>query len=317
VTIDGVVVADGTGTGGGGGDVWFDGTPFTTSADFSANGGSGSDAYGGVILLASSGALIATNTSSMNVVGAGAGGEIWVESSGDLTIAADMNATATATDSYGGRIGLWAFGSSSVVVGPAASLDVTSSAATGVDGQIQVGGCNVTVSGHLKADAQADGQNVVQYRGTFTVTTSGRMVAGATGQNLVQCRCLGGNPNALPYPGTCPATPACAVPPVKQGSAVVTPAFAPQPIPLHPCACFDQVMNGTETDVDCGGGTCSPCFDGKGCGADGDCVSGKCVMGKCKTACDDGVRNGDESDVDCGGASCVARFRAASRRMAS
>src|ERR1700733_4484525 len=33
-----------------------------------------------------------------------------------------------------------------------------------------------------------------------------------------------------------------------------------------PCAgCFDTVLNFTETDVDCGGGNCKACADGKHC----------------------------------------------------
>jgi len=44
--------------------------------------------------------------------------------------------------------------------------------------------------------------------------------------------------------------------------------------------CSDGTKNGAETDVDCGGGTCSPCPDGKACVASSDCVN-KCVQQKC------------------------------------
>lgn len=73
-------------------------------------------------------------------------------------------------------------------------------------------------------------------------------------------------------------------------------------------------MNGTrdgdETDVDCGGGLCPACADGKGCSSGADCASKVCVGGACQAlACDDGVKNGDETDRDCGGicgATCKA-----------
>ncbi len=71
--------------------------------------------------------------------------------------------------------------------------------------------------------------------------------------------------------------------------------------------CTDQVKNGTETDVDCGGSTCGACADGKVCGANGDCLSGVCdpALKTCSVAtCSDQTQNGTETDVDCGG-SCV------------
>ncbi len=69
-------------------------------------------------------------------------------------------------------------------------------------------------------------------------------------------------------------------------------------------SCGDNVKNGDETDLDCGG-SCSGCAPGKSCGANADCAlpaSGKCTSGKCAAAsCSDGIQNGNESDIDCGG----------------
>lgn len=48
-------------------------------------------------------------------------------------------------------------------------------------------------------------------------------------------------------------------------------------------SCLDGVMNGQETQIDCGGPACLPC-----------------------PSCDDGIQNGDEEDVDCGGSQCEA-----------
>jgi hypothetical protein len=76
-----------------------------------------------------------------------------------------------------------------------------------------------------------------------------------------------------------------------------------------PATCVNMAKDGTETDVDCGGPTCSLCADTKSCKIPSDCVSAICkgAVGA-KTcaapACDDNVKNGDETDIDCGGA-CV------------
>ncbi|MEM6292135.1 MAG: hypothetical protein AAGA54_12745 [Myxococcota bacterium] len=73
--------------------------------------------------------------------------------------------------------------------------------------------------------------------------------------------------------------------------------------------CANGVLDGDETDVDCGGSCNNLCGDGDNCGGDADCASGNCGDdGTCTpegSSCDDGVQNGDETDVDCGG-SCPA-----------
>ena len=73
--------------------------------------------------------------------------------------------------------------------------------------------------------------------------------------------------------------------------------------------CTDNTMNGLETDVDCGGGTCPTCADMQKCTAATDCQSGVCDGSTAKTCtpptCSDSVKNGDESDVDCGGPACT------------
>ncbi|MBD3163793.1 hypothetical protein GF323_01210 [Candidatus Woesearchaeota archaeon] len=70
-------------------------------------------------------------------------------------------------------------------------------------------------------------------------------------------------------------------------------------------SCDDDVKNGNETDVDCGGGECDPCPDiGDSCGDDSDCASGACRNGICadRDACFNGRADLDtETDVDCGG----------------
>ena len=72
--------------------------------------------------------------------------------------------------------------------------------------------------------------------------------------------------------------------------------------------CHDGVLNGNESDVDCGG-TCAPCSTGQHCAAPTDCTSMLCNMftGLCVgTRCEDGKADGTETDIDCGGGACVA-----------
>jgi hypothetical protein len=71
-------------------------------------------------------------------------------------------------------------------------------------------------------------------------------------------------------------------------------------------SCFDQQQNGSETDLDCGGGICAPCASGFECLSASDCESRVCVAGVCQPpTCSDSVRNGFETGVDCGG-NCLA-----------
>ena len=71
--------------------------------------------------------------------------------------------------------------------------------------------------------------------------------------------------------------------------------------------CSDFVLNGDETDVDCGGATCGKCAALDKCKANSDCASDVCTDGskRCALAasCTDGVKNGDETCID-GGGSC-------------
>jgi hypothetical protein len=75
--------------------------------------------------------------------------------------------------------------------------------------------------------------------------------------------------------------------------------------------CTDNVKDGTETDVDCGGGVCDAasktCAIGKTCGANADCASNSCdpTSRKC-VSCSDKTKDGTETGTDCGGATCDA-----------
>ena len=77
-----------------------------------------------------------------------------------------------------------------------------------------------------------------------------------------------------------------------------------------PCAgCFDAALNFTETDVDCGGGNCKACADGKHCAVGSDCSSTVCNTSTTVCApvsCADSIKDGSETDIDCGGGICPA-----------
>lgn len=71
--------------------------------------------------------------------------------------------------------------------------------------------------------------------------------------------------------------------------------------------CNDGIQNGTETDLDCGGGNCVLCGVGDSCVANNDCNSFSCVANVCQpppVSCSDGMQNQGETDIDCGGPNC-------------
>jgi hypothetical protein len=73
-----------------------------------------------------------------------------------------------------------------------------------------------------------------------------------------------------------------------------------------PVSCQDGVLNGTESDVDCGGTECNACPDGKVCASGSDCASRSCDTTTAPStclppSCNDGIQNALETDVDCGG----------------
>jgi hypothetical protein len=77
----------------------------------------------------------------------------------------------------------------------------------------------------------------------------------------------------------------------------------PDPAVTPPVTCTDGLRNGSETDVDCGGGgACAPCQPNQMCALGSDCTSQVCTGSMCQPpSCTDKVLNGSETDVDCGG----------------
>jgi hypothetical protein len=63
----------------------------------------------------------------------------------------------------------------------------------------------------------------------------------------------------------------------------------------HKNSCQDGVKNGSETDVDCGGGACSRCQGGQICNSRNDCHTALCVASTCQS-CAVAADCGFESD---------------------
>ena len=78
--------------------------------------------------------------------------------------------------------------------------------------------------------------------------------------------------------------------------------------------CTDGIKNGTETGIDCGGGTCPACADALGCKVSTDCESGVCTSNRCAApacgpTCPDG--NACGASGDCASQVCKAGVCAA------
>jgi hypothetical protein len=54
------------------------------------------------------------------------------------------------------------------------------------------------------------------------------------------------------------------------------------PLPPPP-TCTDGLKNGSETGVDCGGGTCPRCLNGDNCASRNDCGSSFCLNQRCQS----------------------------------
>jgi hypothetical protein len=70
--------------------------------------------------------------------------------------------------------------------------------------------------------------------------------------------------------------------------------------------CKNGVQDADETDVDCGGSICEPCFDDLACEQDNDCRSVVCMQSEkgnhcIAETCRNGLIDLTESDIDCGG----------------
>ena len=75
--------------------------------------------------------------------------------------------------------------------------------------------------------------------------------------------------------------------------------------------CTDGIKNGTETDVDCGGGSCPRCATGKTCASRNDCASARCAGGTCQTC----TNANTDCGTDTGGGMCACRDHESGQRF--
>jgi hypothetical protein len=73
-------------------------------------------------------------------------------------------------------------------------------------------------------------------------------------------------------------------------------------------SCDDELVNGEESDVDCGGDSgCQRCSADQRCNTAQDCDGGLCTNKLCRApSCMDQLQIGSETDFDCGGSDCAA-----------
>src|SRR5262245_30801883 len=115
----------------------------------------------------------------------------------------------------------------------------------------------------------------------------------------------------------------------KKGGRGSPPASSPPPGPTAPPAppsppspsgatCSDNVRNGRETDVDCGGPDCPRCFAGQACAFHEDCRTARCVDGVCRECADHEQCGGDAGGFcECHEGSCINTTRNGNRLVAS
>ncbi|MCB9594898.1 MAG: hypothetical protein H6719_19405 [Sandaracinaceae bacterium] len=209
---------------------------------------------------------------------------------GTCTACMDGGSCTTATDCLSGRCDP----TSMLCAAPTCTDSIRNGTETGVDcGGGTCAGCadgGPCVVGTDCASGVCDGTTMTC---TAPTCTDGVRNAAETG---VDC---GG--------GTCPACGdggGCA-----SGADCTSGVCDPTTMTCLGASCSDSVMNGDETGVDCGGGSCPGCADGGPCATGTDCASGICdptTMTCTAPSCTDGVRNGAETDIDCGGGTCSA-----------
>jgi hypothetical protein len=179
-------------------------------------------------------------------------------------------------------------------VAPTCSDGIQNSTETDVD-------CGGTNMAHICSPC-ADGKHCQVNRDCVSGVCTGGVCAVATcsdgvrngGESGVDC----GGPTACPR---CPIGQGC----VSAMDCVNANCdFGSMTCAATTASCSDGILNGSETDVDCGG-ACPSCPNGAHCQLDADCAGGSCSAGICATAttfsCTDGVKDGDETDIDCGG----------------
>ena len=78
----------------------------------------------------------------------------------------------------------------------------------------------------------------------------------------------------------------------------------PPPPRSRPTCAKDGVKNGSESDIDCGGGICPRCGPGLKCNSRNDCITARCHTGGCQQCSFDSTA---PCGTDASGAACACR----------
>lgn len=216
--------------------------------------------------------------------------------------------------------------------GASDSLSGTTTTTTGVDPVPTGGTAETTTTGQITA---TDATTAIDTTASpDTTTTTGDPPDTTTTLGTTTLDTTTGDPGGCDGPGDCPAPGECLLAPCEAGVCGQDFVAAGDPCATGVCdgvgacvdclvdldcpqgqvclaaqcappACDDNIEDGQETDIDCGGPVCPACAPGDQCQVPADCDSGVCTGQVCQAAaCDDDLENGQETDVDCGGPTC-------------
>ena len=274
----------------------------------------GAVALGGALALTMCSGGQGTTTSTggpcpSGICGPGTGG---MTSSSTGMMAGSGGMTASSTTGAGGMCAGGAMKCAMPSDCPAPSTECKTRTCTGgCCGTANVADLTPTMAGQMPKDCQ---QHVCDGLGAIKAVAddadkpddqdachSGTCTGGVPGQTLkaVDTPCAFNNGKFCGPTGACVdcnSTPECnATTQICQANACVL------------MSCGDNMVDGSETDKDCGGPVCNGCATGKKCLVGTDCIDQICnaAAKTCDApSCTDGKKNGTETGTDCGGMTC-------------
>jgi hypothetical protein len=167
-------------------------------------------------------------------------------------------------------------------------------------GGVAFGGCGLDING-LGAATDAGGDSTTDGASLGDSGLGGETASGSCTDGVQNGAETGVDCGGPVCPSRCPTGVGC-----KGGSDCQSMVCTTATLQCAAPTCTDGAKNGMETDVDCGGPTCLPCGNQKGCVSGTDCVSTLCSMMECvPPSCADHMKDGNETDVDCGGPDCA------------
>lgn len=244
----------------------------------------------GEVIMAAGGDIAVGNPIDLTGAAGEDGGGVVLIAGGNLNVTSAISANGSGADSAGGYIEAQAGSSGTLTI--AGVLEATATSNGIADGYIELGpSCNVEISGTLRTrNASLNpgfGVNVIQYLNSLNVTGS-NLFADQEGAVML-CRCPDANNDA-----TCDG--GCLQGPVGMSQASIIPSSQVIAVASAPCACGnghvdvgEECDDGNRSNFDgcryncklarCGDGLTDPseeCDDGNG--VSGDCCSATCQL---------------------------------------